>query len=172
MTDIKKPTPEELKKILAEHAAWRLGEPNGSRANLSGANLTGADLSGANLTRADLEGANLPTFSLVPEGPFFGWKKLKNGSVAKLLIPEDAARVSSLVGRKCRAAWVEVVAIYGPNGEELTEGVSGLHNAGHTAPYRVGQATKADSFDPDIRFECSHGIHFFITRKEAEDYQP
>ena len=26
------------------------------------------------------------------------------------------------------------------------------------------------SFDDDVRVECAQGIHFFITRKEAEDY--
>ena len=25
-------------------------------------------------------------------------------------------------------------------------------------------------FDPDIRVECTSGIHFFITRREAEEY--
>jgi hypothetical protein len=27
-----------------------------------------------------------------------------------------------------------------------------------------------DAFDENRWNECSHGIHFFITRKEAEDY--
>ena len=49
----------ELNKILNDHAAYLRGEPEGSVANLSGANLRGADLSDANLRGADLSDANL-----------------------------------------------------------------------------------------------------------------
>ena len=57
-------TKEKLTEILSAHKAWLRGEPDGNRANLSGAdlseaNLSEADLSGANLSRADLSGANL-----------------------------------------------------------------------------------------------------------------
>ncbi|HDK7245591.1 TPA: pentapeptide repeat-containing protein [Cronobacter sakazakii] len=50
----------ELSKILDEHKVWvtSFGE-NGSKANLSGADLRGADLRGADLRGADLYGANL-----------------------------------------------------------------------------------------------------------------
>ena len=61
-------TQEEIAKILADHKKW-LSENEGTRANLSGAdlsranlsraNLSGADLSGADLSRANLSGANL-----------------------------------------------------------------------------------------------------------------
>jgi hypothetical protein len=36
--------------------------------------------------------------------------------------------------------------------------------------YKTGCEVFPDSFDPDPRVECSHGIHFFITREEAEAY--
>ena len=57
-------TPEQIKTILASHAAWLRGKAGGERADLSDANLTGAvlrgvDLSYADLSNADLEGANL-----------------------------------------------------------------------------------------------------------------
>jgi hypothetical protein len=57
-------TPEYLREVLESHRKWRLGEPGGTRAYLSGANLSGAylsgaDLSGANLRSAYLSGANL-----------------------------------------------------------------------------------------------------------------
>ena len=58
-----------IKEILSNHALWLEGSPSGSKANLSGAKLSGADLymanlsgaylSGANLSVADLSGANL-----------------------------------------------------------------------------------------------------------------
>jgi hypothetical protein len=52
-------TPEELKKILDDHAKWLSGEVGGKHANLRGANLRGANLWDANLWDANLEYANL-----------------------------------------------------------------------------------------------------------------
>ena len=49
---------DELAEILKLHGMWRRAEPNGVRANLSGANLSRADLSRANLYGADLSGAD------------------------------------------------------------------------------------------------------------------
>ena len=48
-----------IKDILDKHAAWLRGEPEGVKADLTGANLTGADLTGADLSKADLSKANL-----------------------------------------------------------------------------------------------------------------
>ena len=36
--------------------------------------------------------------------------------------------------------------------------------------YRPGEIIVPDSFDDDRWNECSNGIHFIITRQEAEDY--
>lgn len=47
-------SPDEITDVLAEHGLWLAGEPQGRRAN-----LTGADLYGANLARANLYGAKL-----------------------------------------------------------------------------------------------------------------
>jgi uncharacterized protein YjbI with pentapeptide repeats len=49
----------DLPSILTAHRAWLCGEDDGSRADLSGADLSRADLSGADLRRADLSGAYL-----------------------------------------------------------------------------------------------------------------
>lgn len=133
-------------------------------ANLRNADLRNADLHNADLCDANLSGANLPAFSHCPEeGAFTAFKKLAGGVVATLLIPAEAKRTSSLVGRKCRAEFAIVQALSG--GYEV-----GLSSHDSTTEYRVGQEVRPDSFDPDIRVECTHGIHFFITRKEAEDY--
>ncbi len=51
-------TQEKLNEILEAHKMWLNGE-GGSRANLSGADLSCANLSGANLSGADLSCANL-----------------------------------------------------------------------------------------------------------------
>jgi hypothetical protein len=183
----------DLKKILDKHKLWLEGVEGGVRANLSGANLYDANLSGANLSganlsganlrfanlsganlsganlrfadlsgvdlsRADLSGADLPHFQLCPEeGSFIGWKKLKKDVIAKLLIPASAKRTNSLVGRKCRAEFVTVLE---------GEGVSIINDTRYTPLATV----YSDKYDGDIRVECTHGIHFFITRREAEEY--
>ena len=141
-----------------------LRNANLSRSDLRGANLCYANLCDADLSGANLPRANLPAFSHCPEeGAFTAFKKLAGGVVATLLIPADAKRTSSLVGRKCRAEFAIVQALSG--GHEV-----GLSSHDSTTEYRVGQEVRPDSFDPDIRVECTHGIHFFITRKEAEEY--
>jgi len=43
----------------------------------------------------------------------------------------------------------------------------GLYN---DTKYKINEITEADSFNDDIRLECSNGIHFFITKNEAREY--
>ena len=54
-----RPTPAELAATLEAHRKWTNGKPEGVRANLSGANLSGADLRDAYLSDANLRGAYL-----------------------------------------------------------------------------------------------------------------
>ena len=129
-----------------------------SRADLSGANLSGADLSGAK--EADIVFAKqkiCPT-----EGAFVGWKKLRGNFIAKLVIPHDAERMNALGSRKCRASKIFVHEIFGAN-----EGYD--RHTGETL-YKTNCAVVPDKFDPDVRVECTHGIHFFMTKEEAIDY--
>ena len=132
-------------------------------ANLRGANLRYADLRYANLRYANLHGVKNLAFQIIPEeGAFIGWKKLKGGVIAKLEIPADAKRNSTPVGRKNRAEFVRVLELFGAE-----EGIS--QHDGKTV-YRVGEIVRPDSYNDDIRLECTNGIHFFITRAEAEAY--
>lgn len=169
-------TPDELNAIIAAHGAWLRDEAGGQLADLSGADLSEAnlrwadlreaDLRGANLRGADLRGARLPHFLIVQQqGAFIGWKKTRGG-VIKLEIPANAHRCNSLVGRKCRAEFVRTLAI---NDSTDPATAYGLHD--EKTAYSVGEITRADSYDDDIRVECTHGIHFFITREEAEEWQ-
>ena len=130
------------------------------RANLIYADLRGANLWGANLEGADLEGVKLPPFQICPqEGSFYGYKKTTKG-VVKLCIPAGAKRTNSLIGRKCRASEVFVV-----DGEGV--GGTGTHYKGIL--YNKGRIVCED-YDDDIRVECTKGIHFFMTREEAEEW--
>ena len=150
----------DIKKILEDHKLW-LMDTGGSRANLSGANLSDADLRRADL-RDVVYNENTCFFAIQcpEEGPFIAWKKCKNNVIVKLLIPEDAQR-SSATSRKCRASKAIVLEVF-----RAEVGVSdrGLE-------YRKGETVYPDSWDDNRWEECSHGIHFFITRGEAELYR-
>ena len=139
--------------------------------NLRNANLEGADLQDADLQDADLTGAKLPEFlvKLPPLGQsFIAWKKVR-GFILKLEIPADSPRVSTFIGRKCRAKAAKVLEAFRFSGKptEETEFQS-LHD--YYFIYRVGQTVEVSDFDDDIRVECTQGIHFFETREEAEQY--
>ncbi len=130
--------------------------------NLRDADLQKADLRNADLRKADLRGVNISqakfsAYLICPEiGGFFAWKKVVSGATIKLYIPANAKRMSSLVGRKCRAEYVKVVL------------GSGISDRG--GEYKCGEIYRPDKYDDDIRVECSHGVHFFMTKQEAEQW--
>ena len=147
----------------ANLAGANLADATLAGATLAGANLADANLAGANLAGANLADAYLPPTSIVPEeGEFIAFKKLRNDIVATLTIPAEAKRVGGLAGRKCRASSAVVVA--------LSSGDVGYSMHDARFAYRVGETVTPDAFNDDIRVECGAGIHFFITRKEAEAY--
>ena len=150
------------------------------RANLSGACLSGAYLSGANLYHADLSGAeNVNTvkwndltafFNIAcPEsGSFIGWKRAGK-YIVKLRITEDAKR-SSATSRKCRCSKAEVLSIETIDGEPANvDSVPSDHDSNFI--YKVGETVEVTDFCVDRWKECAEGIHFFITRAEAVNYQ-
>jgi hypothetical protein len=135
-------------------------------ADLSRANLSGADLSGADLIGADLSGAKgaalvIARTRILPQGSLIGWKKCKYNVIIKLRIPEEAKR-SHAFGRKCRAEYVEVLEVFGSD-----EGIS-QHDG--VTKYIKGATVHPDKWSDDWQEECDSGIHFFITREEAEAY--
>lgn len=191
----------DIQHILAGHKLWlegkvgkladltgaNLSDANLSYADLTGANLTGAGLRKANLTgaglrEADLTGADLRwailtganligvktdylTIGIVlacPEtGSFIAYKKV-NGLIVTLNIPAKAKR-SSATTRKCRASCAKVVSI--SDGSKS----AGPNRRGTT--YVVGETVHPDKWDDDRWNECSHGIHFFMNRSDAESWE-
>lgn len=164
----------------ADLSGANLSRANLSRADLSGAdlsraNLSGADLSGVNLSRANLYGADLYGAKNIPyipmacpdSGAFTAWKKAM-GKIVKLLVPEDAKR-SSATGRKCRCDKAVVLAIENIDGTD-----SGLSSvaSGYDPKflYTVNETVTIPDFCENRFLECARGIHFFINRKEAVDY--
>lgn len=132
-------------------------------ANLYEADLRGASLDGANLSGANLEGAKgLAATIIAPQGELIVYKKCRGGVIVTLKIPAEARR-SNATGRKCRAEFADVLAVDGAD-----EGKS-LHDDGRTV-YRVGERVHCHEWCEDRWRECAGGIHFFLTREEAEDY--
>ena len=166
-------TANELLEILNRHKRWLNDEDGGSGADLRGADLCAADLRCADLRRANLRDAkNLPDLSqisIVPDtGSFVGWKKV-GGKIVKLEILAEAKR-SNATGRKCRCSAAKVLEIQTCDGKPAgVDSVTNTIYAPHVT-YTVGETVLPDSFDEDRWNECSHGIHFFITRQEAVDY--
>jgi len=143
-----------------------------SRANLDRANLYGADLSNTNLYGADLYGARIDAVALarqkiVPDGTLVVWKKLSEGVVAQLEIPNDAQRTNAIGSRKCRSSAAIVVALFKDG--VLFDGEAFDRHTGKTR-YKAGEVVLPDSYDDSALIECSNGIHWFLTREEAEAY--
>ena len=155
-------------------------------ADLFGADLFGANLRGANLFGANLRGANLrgaknisqltaSLLSIVPEiGEFIGYKKAyakdNVGGVIEVIvtlkIAEDAKR-SNATGRKCRCSKANVLSITDPNGNTLNSACSSYDK---NFIYTVSETVEVSDFYDNRWEECASGIHFFITRAEAENY--
>jgi uncharacterized protein YjbI with pentapeptide repeats len=162
----------------ADLSEANLSEANLSGANLSGANLSRANLSGADLSEANLSGANLSGAGLsdkdipyilsftqiVNDGTLTVWKKGSNNTIIELEIPKEAKRINCIGSRKCRAEFAKVKSIT-RQGKKLKE-ANGLYQPFFT--YTVGKMVIPDLFDPSPLNECSHGVHFFLTRLEAE----
>ena len=141
-------------------------------ADLRGANLTRADLTGADLTGADLRGANLSDtlglelalarVSHLPDGDLIVWKQCQNNVIVKLRIPKEARR-SHGSERKCRAEYADVLEVIGGEcGVSLYAGASPI-------VYRAGERVVPGGWDEDRWNTCGQGIHFHLTRIEAEN---
>lgn len=160
-------------------------------AYLSHSNLTRADLRGANLAWTDLRGcvfdgtdirdcnfmySNLRSSKNIPyiplqcpsDGAFVGWKKVNNVLI-KLEIPADAKR-SSATTNKCRCDKAKVLGFYdslGVNELDITELVNDEYEE---CKYVKGEVVYPDFFDEDRWNECGHGIHFFVNKQDAINY--
>lgn len=151
----------------AESIADAVKAAAGSGANLTNANLTNANLAGADLTRADLTRAENTELaqartSICAEGEIVGYKKTQQG-IVKLRIPADSPRCNA-TGRKCRAA--RAVVLETPNHEPAFS----QHDP--VFKYVEGETVRPTvPFDENRWRECAAGIHFYITRLEAEAHR-
>ena len=139
-------------------------------ADLSEADLSGTDLRRADLSEADLYGADLTNVNIdymtngihnIPQDcSLYGYKKV-NGMIVYLIIEEQFKR-SCGTTRKCRCSGALVIGIQGQS-----QSVSNF-SYGRRTIYTVGEYVYPDDYDEDRWNACSNGIHFFLTKEEAE----
>lgn len=137
-----------LEKILEDHKHWLNRDIDGWQ-NMY-ANLSGADLDKEEQIRKGVKLSNSIT----------GWKKCKGGVIVKLEIPRGAI-VFSINNNKCRTDKAIVKEIFG------ADRAFSMHKY---FSYYVGDKIEVYNFNCEYNTECAGGIHFFRTRKEAENY--
>ena len=178
-----------LRKACLRYANLRKADLR--KADLSEADMYEADLSEADMYEADLKEANLLGTNLkntntvcavinedtkidypiaCPKtGSFIGYKKAVFRKIVKLQICEDAKR-SSATTKKCRCSKALVLVI-----ENIDESDSGLQEIESiydpSFVYRVGEIAEEPDFDDNRWYECAPGIHFFMDRQDAVDYE-
>lgn len=105
----------------------------------------------------------------MPRGGLIHWfKKCRNDLIVKLEITEDAMRCSA-TGRKCRCSKAKVISITNLDGTATNVKTAiSKHDSNFT--YTCGEIVEVQNFNTNRWDECSAGIHFFITRQEAVDY--
>ena len=168
-----------LEEILENHNHYLRRDVKGlvsMRANLRDADLSCANLRDANFSGADLSYANLrdaKNILYIPlecpsEGSFIGWKKVNN-ILIKLEIPEDARR-SSATTKKCRCDKAKVLGFYNALGTEELDMTELVNDKYEKCKYVKGEMVYPDSFDENRWNECSHGIHFFVNKQDAINY--
>ena len=166
--------------------------------NLVNCDLSYSDLRNVNLSKADLYSTNLSNAILFnaklddvfcfenitldnvkglndecpKEGSFIGWKKCygndKKIYIVKLEIPEDAKRSSS-TSKQCRCSKAKVLKIENVDGTKANvDEVYSWYNKNF--PYKVGKIVEALDFDEKYWIECSSGIHFFMSYRDAREY--
>lgn len=149
-------------------------------ANLACADLQGADLYYAGLACADLQGADLSHANLhnanlhnaggklieyrkgkILTEDIIGYKKCKNDVIVTLKIPRGAI-IFSINGYKCRTNKAKVISI---------DGTNRAYSKYTNMSYYVGDEFNIYNFNCEYNVECAEGIHFFISKEEAEQYE-
>lgn len=135
--------------------------------------IEGADLYGAVLEYARLTGIhsdeNTKWFRLYcpEEGAFLGYKKCVGDRLVQLLIPADAKRTSA-TRASCRCSRAKVLTIKSFDFKENYDEAWSLVDENFV--YRRGEWVEVKNFNEDRWMDSTTGIHFWLTREEAEAY--
>lgn len=153
----------------------RIDHTNLEHACLEAVNLEGAYLGRSNLYYTQLEGANLYNVNLknnegklikyrkgkILTEDIIGYKKCRDNIIVTVLIPRGSI-VFSIDGEKCRTNKARVIAI---------DGADRAYSFYNKMSYYVGDEFTVYNFNCQYNMECGEGIHFFMTREEAERYR-
>lgn len=141
---------------------------NMKNCNIKGANLYGAVLENADLTDIKSD-ENTQWFRLhCPEkGAFLGYKKCVNNRMVQLLIPADALRTSATLP-SCRCSKAKVLTIKSFDFKENFDEAWSLVD--ENFEYKRGEWVEVKDFNKDRWMDSTTGIHFWMTREEAEAY--
>ena len=90
-----------------------------------------------------------------------GWKRCENDVYVELEIPKGAV-VFCINGKRCRTNKAKVLSV--------SNGYIGRSMYDGNFTYEVGEEIEIEDFDLMYNVEFGSGIHFFKTRKEAEEY--
>lgn len=127
------------------------------------------------------------SFACPEAGSFIGYKKILVGetcpseenefgfegneyeyAIAKLLIPEDAKRLSA-TSKVCRCDKANVLEILDLDGNKLSVD-KGRSSHDHHFEYEVGKMVSVDDFNENRWAFCTTGIHFFTSFQDAVEY--
>lgn len=190
---------EELNKLLSEHDEFIASNgKSGHYAYLANCDLSGLKFCGhnlqyldfydSNLEKADFTDCDIRNISLnfantdniimpdiplqCPEsGEFVAYKKVWGGNkwlIAELLIPADAKRTSGLT-KTCRSDKAIVMCIEDMDGNIVSRNTAySWYDPAFV--YRVGHEAIADDFDSNRWSDYTHGIHFYINRKDVINF--
>ncbi len=168
----------ELYYANLDYASFKKASLRGARidsvrwsyyADFTDADVTGADFVDCNLDEENFQGAVgfHPHMKCPEEGSFIAWKKCRDNRIVKLRIPGSAQRTGASV-YSCRVSEAVVLDIRDEENEPCEEAVS---CADGDFIYRTGETVyPKEAFDSHL-LEDGSGIHFFLTRTEAELYE-
>lgn len=120
-----------------------------------------------NFVKANIQNSYLPKgyeriLGVTLKEPILGYKKTREGVVITAEIPAGAI-VFSINGKKCRTNRAKIVDMHGH---------AVLHSSFDVGfRYELGQEIEILDFDPCYSHECVPGFHFFMTEKEAKEYE-
>lgn len=111
----------------------------------------------------------------LPTSEFHGYKSIEGSCldhhiIADLIIPSDSKKLMVMSDLQARCDKCIVDHFEDLKGNILQNVISVDHfsNFG-TINYTVGKVTECDEFDDNHFNSCTHGIHFFLNKKDAVD---
>ena len=149
-----------------------------SQSSMYNCSVTDVDSDSCTYVGSEIDGTDINVPSHVPDtGSFVGLKKARTYTgfseldkyyIVKLIIPENAKR--SNAGRdKCRANIAYVDDIQDMEGNSVDIVVYSMWD--DKFAYKRGETVEVKYFYDDRLMECASGIHFFLNRNDAVNYQ-